>query len=210
MAGRPLVLAAEAPRAPLPQGFQQRVYRTPADLDAAMHAIARTDGPQGIFLVADDLDALWDAFRARFVFVQAAGGVVRDERGRLLAIRRLGKWDLPKGKVDPGEAIDGAALREVREECGVQQLALVRPIAHTWHTYVRDGREHLKRTDWFLMQGSSADVLVPQAEEDIAEVAWLERATVEAMRAETYPSLRRVLDAWLTMDRPPGVSRPTP
>src|SRR5690606_40883318 len=70
-----------------------------------------------------------------------SGGVVQDEHGRLLAIRRLGMWDLPKGKVDPGEAIDGAALREVREECGVQQLALVRPIAHTWHTYVREDRK---------------------------------------------------------------------
>jgi len=52
--------------------------------------------------------------------------VIRDGEGRCLLIRRsalcknnAGKWDLPGGKVDAGEAIDAALAREVAEECGV-------------------------------------------------------------------------------------------
>lgn len=53
--------------------------------------------------------------------------VIRDEHGRCLRIRRslssgynAGKWDLPGGKVDPGETFDEALLREVEEETGLR------------------------------------------------------------------------------------------
>ena len=52
--------------------------------------------------------------------------VIQDKEGRCLLLKRsrlcknnAGKWDLPGGKVDPGEAIDAALVREVAEECGV-------------------------------------------------------------------------------------------
>ncbi|MFM8758223.1 MAG: NUDIX domain-containing protein, partial [Methylophilaceae bacterium] len=43
----------------------------------------------------------------------AAGGLVENELGQVLMIFRRGKWDLPKGKLDPNESIDECALREV-------------------------------------------------------------------------------------------------
>lgn len=161
----------------------------------AADALARPE-VQGALVYSTHGLPVWEAFQRGYRFVQAAGGAVQDEAGRLLVIRRLGLWDLPKGKVDPGEAIDAAALREVREECGLHALRLLRPLAVTWHTYERKGAEHLKRTDWFLMQGSSADALVPQQEEDITEARWVDRAGIAAIRAATYPSLQAVLDAW--------------
>ena len=66
----------------------------------------------------------------------------------------------------------------------------------TWHTYERKGHQHLKRTDWYLMRGSSAEALVPQHEEDIEEVRWMTTAEVQAMKADTYPSLLPVVQAW--------------
>jgi 8-oxo-dGTP diphosphatase len=52
--------------------------------------------------------------------------VVRDERGRVLLLRRsarckanAGKWELPGGKLDPGETIDEALRREIAEETGL-------------------------------------------------------------------------------------------
>lgn len=52
--------------------------------------------------------------------------VVRDENGRCLLLKRsaaskanAGKWDLPGGKLDPGERVDEALCREVAEETGV-------------------------------------------------------------------------------------------
>jgi len=150
----------------------------------------------GMVLYGEDLPAIWKEFKARYRFVQAAGGAVTDEAGRLLAIHRLGRWDLPKGKVDKGEGIPEAAVREVREECGLRQVELVAPLCETWHTYERNGEQHLKRTDWFLMRASSKEALVPQAEEDIGAVRWLDAAGVRTLKADTYPSLLSVVEAW--------------
>src|SRR4051794_41798920 len=52
--------------------------------------------------------------------IRAAGGVVVDN-GRIAIVHRPkhGDWSLPKGKLDPGETWEQAALREVEEECGV-------------------------------------------------------------------------------------------
>jgi hypothetical protein len=46
------------------------------------------------------------------------------------------------------------------------------------------------------MRASSKEELVPQSEEDIGEVRWLDAAGVERLRAETYPSLLSVVEAW--------------
>jgi len=143
-----------------------------------------------------DVKAIWKEFKGGFRYVQAAGGAVTDERGRLLAIHRLGRWDLPKGKVDDGEAIPEAAVREVQEECGLQHVTLLAPLCETWHTYERNGEQHLKRTDWFLMRASSKETLVPQADEAISEVCWLDAKAVRRMKADTYPSLLSVVEAW--------------
>lgn len=141
-------------------------------------------------------DAEWERFCAAHEFVAAAGGAVVDEAGRLLMIKRLSLWDLPKGKVDAGEGMEEAALREVREECGLEHLRILRQLPSTWHTYERKGRQHLKRTDWFLMQGSATERLVPQAEEDIEEVRWVDATEVDRLRGSSYPSLAPVFDAW--------------
>ena len=141
----------------------------------------------------------WQAFRADHEFVAAAGGVVVDELGRLLAIKRLGKWDLPKGKVEKREEIEDAAVREVEEECGLEQVVLIKPVTSTWHTYERKKKHYLKRTDWFLMRASSKERLTPQFDEDIEEVRWLDERGVRMMEKDTYPSLLPVLRAWESM-----------
>ncbi len=141
----------------------------------------------------------WQAFRADHEFVAAAGGVVVDELGRLLAIRRLGKWDLPKGKVEKKEEMEDAAVREVEEECGLEQVVLIKPVTSTWHTYERKKKHYLKRTDWFLMRASSKEKLTPQSEEDIEEVQWLDEDGIHMMEGDTYPSLLPVITAWRSM-----------
>lgn len=55
----------------------------------------------------------------------AVGAVVRDDRDRLLLVRRgrdpgLGQWSLPGGRVEPGETAREAVVREVEEETGLR------------------------------------------------------------------------------------------
>lgn len=150
----------------------------------------------GVHAYGAEVKDLWQWFRQGYHLVEAAGGAVTDEQGRLLAIHRLGRWDLPKGKVEPGESIEHAALREVREECGLNHLQLQKPLCETWHTYERGGRQHLKCTHWFLMAGDATEPLTAQAEEDIDTARWMDAAGIQELRADTYPSLQRVLTAW--------------
>jgi 8-oxo-dGTP diphosphatase len=54
--------------------------------------------------------------------VKAAGGVVRREDGNIAIVHRprYDDWSLPKGKLDPGESWEQAALREIEEETGLR------------------------------------------------------------------------------------------
>ncbi len=194
--GRPLLIGEAPPQANECEGMAVVAVHSEKDLDQAIGMLGDPQYGRGISIYPQGIEHLWDLFRQRYKFVRAAGGAVQDEQGRLLVIKRLGKWDLPKGKLDKGEAVEAAALREVEEECGINGLKVIRPLEVTWHTYDRNGRSYLKRTDWFLMQGSSASELVPQTEEDIEEVRWMTREEVARMKAETYPSLVKVLEAW--------------
>ena len=166
------------------------------EIRKALRTLKRSDEVLGLRLYGRKNDDVWAMFNSLFVFVHAAGGAVTDEKGRLLVIRRKGRLDLPKGKLDKGETVEDGAVREVMEECGLRRVELVKPLTTTWHTYERKGRRHLKRTDWFLMRAGSRQWLEPEEREGIEEVIWMDRDAVHDMRRETYSSLRRVLNAW--------------
>jgi 8-oxo-dGTP pyrophosphatase MutT (NUDIX family) len=202
--GKRLLIDVAPDRISLEKG--ELLYRVDRaeEVQPALEALVRTPEITGLVMVGDDVDQVWAWFRDGYRFVQAAGGCVTDEQGRLLMIERLGRWDLPKGKVDKGEAIDAAAVREVQEECGLAEVALGEPLFETWHTYARKGEQHLKRTNWFLMRASSTEILVPQHEEDITNVRWMNEEEVKRARESTYPSLRGVIDAWAEAVRRPA------
>ena len=82
-----------------------------------------------------DLAELKKAFYKKFTIIQAAGGLVLNEKNKLLMIFRRGKWDLPKGKLDKGETLEDCAVREVEEETGLQSIKLISPLIITYQTY---------------------------------------------------------------------------
>lgn len=60
---------------------------------------------------------------------RSAGGVVVNTDGMVLVINQnRNSWSLPKGHLEEGEDEEAAARREVREESGVKELELVRPL----------------------------------------------------------------------------------
>ena len=56
--------------------------------------------------------------------IMAAGGILEHD-GKILLVKRLryNDWSLPKGKLDPGETPLKAAIREVREETGINEVS---------------------------------------------------------------------------------------
>ncbi len=148
----------------------------------------------GIF-VHPDLEALKSAIFRKFQLIQAGGGVVRNPKDELLMIFRRGTWDLPKGKLDDGETLEECALREVREETGLEKLLLIKPLTITRHTYALGTHQILKETHWFLMKHKDPEVLRPQTSEDITDIKWVSPAALARYKRDTFPSIRDVLDS---------------
>ena len=128
----------------------------------------------------------------------AGGGVVVNEKNQVLFIYRRKKWDLPKGKLDPGEDIKACAIREVMEETGIRDLTIGNLIIVTTHSYEENGMNMQKETHWFEMKASTVDnsTLTPQLEEDIEKIEWVSPENLEEYLSETYTNIQQVLNSW--------------
>jgi 8-oxo-dGTP pyrophosphatase MutT (NUDIX family) len=128
----------------------------------------------------------------------AGGGVVVNENNQVLFIYRRKKWDLPKGKLDPGEDIKACAIREVMEETGIRNLTIGNLIIVTTHSYEENGMNMQKETHWFEMKASTVDnsTLTPQLEEDIEKIEWVSPENLEEYLSETYTNIQQVLNSW--------------
>lgn len=149
---------------------------------------------KALFLQEENLEDLFNKFSTNFTIIDAAGGLVENNKKELLFIYRIGKWDLPKGKVEQGENIKEAAVREVEEECGITQLTITDTINPTYHIYYINEKPILKRTYWFKMKCEDESKLTPQTEEGITDVKWINSNRLNEMRMNTYSSIIEVLD----------------
>ncbi len=169
-------------------GAFQRAYRK---------AFEHLAAPRTLGAIVEDIspDALLAELHSLYAPIDAAGGVVEDERGRVLMIYRRGRWDLPKGKRDEGEAMDECAKREVSEETGLQRIGLEEKVCDTYHIYAQRGQQLIKTTAWYRMRGTSADKLSPQAEESIQEARWISKEELGPIAFKSYEAIREVLHA---------------
>ncbi|MBK3517252.1 NUDIX hydrolase [Carboxylicivirga marina] len=136
---------------------------------------------------------LLDAFKKCFRFITAAGGLVINPNNEYLIIHRLGVFDLPKGKTEDGETFRRTALREVEEECGLDNLVIRHPLLSTYHTYEQNGIHYLKETAWFFMDYFGFEKPSPQTEENITSAQWVKKADLPNVVQNTYPSIIEVL-----------------
>jgi len=157
--------------------------------------IELAESPSDFLIMNQDDHSAWSHFRSQFVEIPAAGGLVKNESGSLLFIKRLGVWDLPKGKIEKKEIPEIAAIREVEEECGLSGMKIIRQLDSTFHIYRSPYLSFpknlvLKETKWFLMSYSGTEIPVPQVEEDIEKVAWIAPDDLSQVYSNTYSSLR--------------------
>jgi 8-oxo-dGTP diphosphatase len=111
--------------------------------------------------------------------VRAAGGVVKRD-GKIAVVHRprYDDWSLPKGKLDPGETSEEAALREVREETGLE-CELGPELSSTSY---RDRKGRSKVVRYWLMKPVGGEFA---ANDEVDELRWLEPAA--AAELLTYP-----------------------
>lgn len=157
--------------------------------------------PYSVVLMGDTKE-LRSVFAQHFQAMPAAGGVVQSDAG-ILFIYRRGRWDLPKGKIDPGETPERAAVREVTEETGLQNPEIIGFLGTTRHVYFLPGHSAgdqpvLKETHWFLMRGFSMEKLVPEADEDIEDARWFTPYELSVILEGTYPSLKSIITTLMT------------
>ncbi len=160
-------------------------YENVTSLEIALDLLENTSVKE-LNVFGENIDEIWSEFQKLFRIIEAAGGIVNNSAGEILFIKRLGKWDLPKGKVEKGESREESAVREIEEETGLTNVELVKFINTTYHIYVeRNGDKVLKCTHWFEMNFYGEDTSKPQIEEGITEVAWKNAVQIED---EVFPS----------------------
>lgn len=131
-----------------------------------------------------------DYIKSKFKIIKAAGGVVYED-GELLMIHRLGKWDLPKGKLEGKESVEMGAKREVEEECNIE-VRVKDKVCTTWHTYTKGEKSILKKTVWYHMECLDDSKMRPQVEEGITEVKWMTQKEVDVALFNTFESIKHV------------------
>lgn len=176
----------------LEDGFYYHLTHS-AELSRILKYFYSTNDIRRAIIISEDAAETFKFFSFHFMSIVAAGGFVTNEKGEFLLIYRHGKWDLPKGKAEKGEIPGETAIREVQEECGIQNLTIKAPLGETYHTYKLNGIPSMKKTFWFLMRFSGNEQPQPQLEEDIQEVKWVKPTAVDQYLDNTYASLIDVI-----------------
>jgi 8-oxo-dGTP pyrophosphatase MutT (NUDIX family) len=164
-------------------------YRNIDDLKELVSFYQQLSKIESLYIFHSDIEELRQSFKQCFFFLNAAGGLVRNQKDEFLLIYRRGKWDLPKGKVDNDESFPEAALREVEEECGIMGLEIINPLLSTYHTYPYKTGIALKRTCWFEMGYKGKQTPTPQTEEGIEEIRWVSSKEIKTYLSDSYPSI---------------------
>ncbi len=129
--------------------------------------------------------------------VSAGGVAVRNADQRidvaLIKTSREGRWQLPKGHLDPGETLEQAAVREVREEAGITCEILEKiDVIDYWFVdrYVVEPIRTHKFVHFFLMQYVSGNV--EDHDDEVVEACWI--ISTEAVQRLAFETERSVVE----------------
>ena len=143
------------------------------------------------------------AAAARTLFEISAGGVIYRRTATnvevcLISTKGGSRWQLPKGKREPGESLEQAAQREVAEETGLTGRVGPRlDKIDLWFTWRENGEpvRHHKLVYFYLLtyeSGSTSD-----HDQEVYDARWFD--AVEALTRLTFPNERRVLSRALEL-----------
>ncbi|AVI52382.1 NUDIX hydrolase [Pukyongia salina] len=128
--------------------------------------------------------------RKKLPVVEAAGGLVYNNKREILFIYRNGKWDIPKGRIEKNESHQEAAVREVEEETGIEGLEVKKFLTTTYHVFKRNGKFKLKVTYWFEMYSEFDGDFIPQIDEGILKVKWKNFEKTQKALRDSYENIK--------------------
>jgi ADP-ribose pyrophosphatase YjhB (NUDIX family) len=143
---------------------------------------------KSLTFVCDNAKEAFLGLKKNFKIIKAGGGIVEKD-DKILLISRLGRWDLPKGKIEKKENIIDGALREVEEECNIQ-VELIEKTGITYHTYIRSNKRVLKKTYWYRMKCVDDSEMRPQLDEGILLTEWKSKEQTKILFEKSYLSLK--------------------
>lgn len=169
------------------------LFTTKKQLKLTLKSFLENINLKSLYVVHNDIEYAFNKFIELYQLIEAAGGFVKNDKNNFLFIYRREIWDLPKGKLEKGETPEVAALREVEEECGIQNLKINHLLEITYHTYKLKDKDILKRTYWFKMHVNGNQKPVPQTEEEITEAKWINTSDFAEILNNTFLSIIEVI-----------------
>jgi 8-oxo-dGTP pyrophosphatase MutT (NUDIX family) len=129
----------------------------------------------------------------------SAGGVVYQHEAGEIRLALCGRirnstWNLPKGTPDPGESIEETALREVREETGLE-VDIEQPLGEIEYWFTHPPERVHKRVHFFLMRKTGGSLDDHDPEFDVVEWFSADQALISLTFATEADVVRRALDA---------------
>ena len=168
-------------------------YHKPDDLSEQVSSFMKDRSIKCLNIYSEDVDELWNIFREQFHFLEASGGIVKDDKKSLLLIKRYNRWDAPKGHFEPCETPEICARREIKEECGIDCGTTLAELPPSYHIYSYQGEYYLKKTHWFLFDYSGDGKTTPQVEEGISLAAWIDAERMVSIREEMWESVKNLV-----------------
>ena len=103
----------------------------------------------------------------------SAGGIVFNDKGQVLVTEHSQNkhWSFPKGLIDPGQTTKEAALREVREEGGVE-AEIIDTVGYSKYVYTLNNEKIFKVVTFFLMKYVSGDI--KDHDWEVSDIGWFE------------------------------------
>ena len=187
---RELLFAQQAP-----EGYYTIEFTSKEDVSRAK-VVTFLENYNSVVVLSPEPQMAFETFAEQMEWVEAAGGVVENEQGEVVMIRRNERWDLPKGHRELGESFAECAAREAEEETGVKVSEVGELLATTLHAYNIYGHWELKHTAWYAMCGNSSELL-PQREEGIVQALWVARDEIAERIKNSFPTIKEVFAAFL-------------
>lgn len=108
----------------------------------------------------------------------SAGGIVFNNKGQVLLINNMAMrdpnksyWGFPKGHIDSKESSKDAAIREVREEVGLE-VEVLEKLGDSRYIFTKDKEKVFKVVVMFLMKASDDELKI--LEEELMGAEWFD------------------------------------